>query len=873
MVRQALRYQVLDSSGVPIAGASIQVAQLGTTTNITQTMYAGLTGGTTVANPLITDASGWSQAYFNGTDAVALLRVTVIPTLTGFTFTTRNVQLGSDYAVLDAGDAPITGTTVDANDRFNMARSVAGNPATLVVGDMWYNTATNALHWEDNTGTQTVSSTTGDVTDVVAGDGLSGVESPAGVITIDVVAGNAINVDATDVEVDVNAATSAAGALDGTDKILISDTDDANATKSATISQIDPTMLDGTANQVYFSNSTGNVTGLTLGAAGTVLTSSSATTDPTFAVIPADATVGANKTIYSDNSDVVSGVAFGAAETVLTSSGTTSAPTWEVLSAGGGVWSTTSGDATPISIGDVVNLKTDGTVIKVQTSYSTGLQKSGDVTFAPANSYISFFMAQAYYANGTHWISTNVSSGGFKPAVIPCTITGGSTSAIGQGSAQPIPDTVDGSYAFATMWDSTADRLVCVWQDLATGYISGSIGTVTGTGSSATVSWSTKVMLNGEGTNFVELVDTAGANGGLTCIYRRSSTGGVRTINMIMNGTKTGWSTLGINSVTTSCLQPNSGSAGIYARRSFASAFNTTDNTTLSVMCYNNSYGVFYTFSLQMSGGVTGYWSPVASYNHSGWSGTTLIPSGIGMIYDPTSQTFLSSFVTGNGETTFRMVILMQSNTGGTITHRDELYYGVSRVVGALYNVNSGVGNSGYYYANGAGLARSQTGTILGMVSQGHSTEIVSLTAIGGATNTIELTGVATPTNYLAAGNQDYWSAMLSNNSPDKDFLKISTYWSGTMYNAAVSAQLASTTVNQWVGIAKTGTNASGEAIDVNVLGAIDETQTGLTVGSDYYVQNDGSVATGYPGSLDREIGRAIATNRLLIENTGSGAI
>ena len=38
MVRQALRYQVLDSSGVPIAGASIQVAQVGTTTNITQTM-------------------------------------------------------------------------------------------------------------------------------------------------------------------------------------------------------------------------------------------------------------------------------------------------------------------------------------------------------------------------------------------------------------------------------------------------------------------------------------------------------------------------------------------------------------------------------------------------------------------------------------------------------------------------------------------------------------------------------------------------------------------------------------------------------------------------------------------------------------------
>ena len=359
MVRQALRYQVLDSSGVPIAGASIQVAQLGTTTNITQTMYAGLTGVTTVANPLITDASGWSQAYFNGADAVALLRVTVIPTLTGFTFTTRNVQLGSDYAVLDAGDAPLKGTTVDANDRFNMARSVAGDPATLQTGDMWYNTSTNALHWESDAGTQTVSSTTGDVTDVVAGDGLSGVESPAGIITLDVVAGNAINVDATDVEVDVNAATSAAAALAGDDKILISDTDAANATKSATISQINPTMLDGTPNNVYFANSSGDITELLLGAAGTVLTSAGATSDPTFG---AAASVGNNKALFTNNTGVESGATIGASGTVLTSGGTDATanpPTW-VAAAGGAEGSFVANGS--IAAGRAVVMDAAGTV-------------------------------------------------------------------------------------------------------------------------------------------------------------------------------------------------------------------------------------------------------------------------------------------------------------------------------------------------------------------------------------------------------------------------------------------------------------------------------------------------------------------------------
>ncbi len=583
---------------------------------------------------------------------------------------------------------------------------------------------------------------------------------------------------------------------------------------------------------------------------------------------------GNDKVFYSNNYGAITELALGASGTVLTSAGATSAPTWEAIAAGGGVWSTTSGDAVAISIGDVVNLKADGTVIKVQTSYSTGLQASSGTTSSPLNAYLSFQMQQAYYANGTHWISTNVSSGGNKPAVIPCTITGGATSSIAQGTAQPIPDTVDTSYAFATMWDSTASRLVCVYQDSYSGYIHGTIGTVTGTGSTATVSWSTKVLVNGEGSNFIELVDTAGATGGLTLIYRRSSTGGVRTINMIMNGTFTGWSTLNLNSVTSSCLQPNTGSAGIAARRSFASAFNTTDNTTLAVMCYNNSVGAFYTFGLQLSGGTTGYWTPVATYNNSSWAGTTFIPSGINMIYDPTSQRFLSSFVTGNGETTYRMVLMMQSNTSGSVTHHDEIHFSPSRVTNGLYNVTAGVGNSGYYYGNGAGIARSQTGTILALVSQSTTTELVSVIATGGGTNTIRLSGTATPTNYISSGmTQDYWAGTLSNGSPDKDFLQFGTYWSGTMYSFAVSAQLATTSVNQWVGIAKTATAGSGQAIDVNVFGAIDETQTGLTVGSDYYVQDDGTLGTGYPGTLDRNIGRAVAANRLLIENTGTGAI
>jgi hypothetical protein len=66
---------------------------------------------------------------------------------------------------------------------------------------------------------------------------------------------------------------------------------------------------------------------------------------------------------------------------------------------------------------------------------------------------------------------------------------------------------------------------------------------------------------------------------------------------------------------------------------------------------------------------------------------------------------------------------------------------------------------------------------------------------------------------------------------------------SNTPYGTAVTLQLASTNVSDFIGLADAAISdtATGK---INVKGSINSKQSSLTIGSDYYVQSDGSIST-----------------------------
>ena len=128
----------------------------------------------------------------------------------------------------------------------------------------------------------------------------------------------------------------------------------------------------------------------------------------------------------------------------------------------------------------------------------------------------------------------------------------------------------------------------------------------------------------------------------------------------------------------------------------------------------------------------------------------------------------------------------------------------------------------------------------------------IALAEISGTTVTVS----TSPTNYASGTNISFLVFDSNEDAVVAGFGNTARVFSPDLREKA----------NEWIGVSVSALS-NGQTGPVTAAGGVNGSQAGLTAGLVYYLQPDGSIATG--GVFEREIGRALSATELLI-TTGS---
>lgn len=132
-VRAAFSDRVLDVEGRPIAGASVTVRQVGTTTAITEIIYADATGASAFTNPLTASSLGYFQFYLEQPKRVDLY-------VSGTGYTAQTIEDAD--VVGTGGPLIIEGWVLDNAQNPSLGTLPANAMVTAV--DLWVEESFNA---------------------------------------------------------------------------------------------------------------------------------------------------------------------------------------------------------------------------------------------------------------------------------------------------------------------------------------------------------------------------------------------------------------------------------------------------------------------------------------------------------------------------------------------------------------------------------------------------------------------------------------------------------------------------------------------------------------------------------------------------------
>ena len=497
----------------------------------------------------------------------------------------------------------------------------------------------------------------------------------------------------------------------------------------------------------------------------------------------------------------------GTAGEILTSGGVGVAPDWAAAAGAGGTYDFVASGA--IANGDMVKLNTDGTVT-VTTALASPVQGSTVNTGAgTVNS------SSAVYDPSTNRVVVFTEDDASTMDYIVGTVSG-TTISLGTATA------FTGTWALdpSACYDPDTERILVLWNEGGSSSSATSRAKVfqvnggstnTLTGGSTISNWTSTAYYNSKGGGALTYDTTANK---FVAAYMRDSNGSGLARVITVTGGSTNTASFGTEYVWHS---------SDYAEGVGCGYDSTTDRTLF----------------------VTGDEAYVGTV-----SGTTLsFGSAVSHAFNYPSQTNYSKVrcnaVTGNMIVADSNRVVVGAITGGatnTSSWGSTYSTGISR---PGLEVNSA---SGQFIVSGAA-----SNTYGHQTSGSGHTLIFEITG----TNTINLLNSYTESNLFETSSVAY----------DSTNQKMAVAWTINYGQSQVRIyDTGSPDVSGWVGAATAAISDTATGT-ISVLGGINESQTSLTVGSKYYIQNGGTIATTVVSG--QEVGRALSATNLLITSGG----
>tara|TARA_R110002012_G_C11656857_1_gene611803 strand:+ start:1424 stop:3394 length:1971 start_codon:yes stop_codon:yes gene_type:complete len=557
------------------------------------------------------------------------------------------------------------------------------------------------------------------------------------------------------------------------------------------------------------------------------------------------------KVLHTNGSGAAVELGTGADGTVLTSTGTGTAPAWEAIPDSGGTLAVTSSGS--ITAGNVVVGNTDGTVSTVTSTLQSFSMTTPVVMDATVNNNMQHKMVYDNANNCTAYAYRNSDD---SNNIYVSFITE-SSGTVTVSHTTKIHDATSGGHGYVLTelgYDDHNDVYLAILKNGNTAHMYGLAFTYNG--STVTVGTAT----------VVESTNNSNTDDYVTLAWDTTN-------NVFHLGLNTYDAT---NRFTIQPISVSSSRVVTPAASTTIASSSAITNAYFPIFVWDQANAKVFA-ALQPANASEHYdYYPIA-FNGSAYTvgSLTAISGELAYnkqaVYDPTTEQILVAWTSGATGDTKLNVIDMSDDSKGTEVVLDSEYSGGTTATDWDAGNDSWLSSrnqslfitdaSSNFILRGGGTFGSYA--VVGTVGSSKS---ITLNSSNPYYNTL----LSSPNNYQSQSNS--WDS-----SSNKLIVGIGA--AGTDYKvAALTPAGGATNVQKWIGIAKSSVS-TGQALDITVVGGVNESQTSLTVGSTYYVGSNGTLSATAPtadgitttgmSKLWRKVGKATAATKILVSGLG----